>query len=240
PGPLPLLALLRSGTASMIARDVGLNGSVRGALNRLLTWSSTGYGRAAVVRRPFLKVEVSPDQKSLYGMFLGAAGICPGIRFCLERVHSKGVSGQLAAGLTLGRFLLAAMRRDKSLVSPVRVTVSLDRETPEEREFLLILVSTLERLFLGIRPYWSTETGSFYYTAIGACPRHLLRALPALLRGRKGHFNTPEHGYVSRKAREVRLTFSGSFTLDGELYTPDNRVSHLTITEGGKADFLKL
>ena len=241
PGPLPLLALLRSGTASMIARDVGLNGSGRKALNRLLTWSSTGYSNAAVVQRSLLKVEVAPDQKPLYGMFLGAAGICQGIQFCLERVHSKGVSGQLAAGLTLGRFLLAAVRGDKSLLSPVLATVSLDREPPEKREFLLILISTLERLFLGIRPYWSPEeTGSFYYTAVRPRPQHLLRALPALLRGRKGNFNTPEHGYVSRKVQEVRLTLAGGFTLDGELYSRDNRVTRLTITEGGKAEFLKL
>ena len=240
PGQLPLLALLRSGTASMIARDVGLSGSPRGALSRLLTWISTDCGSASVVQRPLLKVEGAPDQKPLYGMFLGAAGICQGIQFCLDRVHSKGVSGQLAAGLTLGRFLLAAARRDKSLLSPVRATVGLDREPSEQREFLLILISTLERLFLGIRPYWSTETGPLYYTALGARPRHLLRALPALLRGQKGRFCAPEHGYFSRKVREVRLTLTGGFTLDGELYTLDNRVTHLTITEGGKASFLKL
>ena len=240
PGPLPLLALLRSGTASMIARDVGLPGSGRGALSRLLTWISTGCGSAAVIQRPLLKVEVSPDQKPLYGMFLGAAGICQGIRFCLDRVHTKGVSGQLAAGLTLGRFLLAAARRDKTLLSPTPTTVHLDSDPPDEREFLLMFISTLERLFLGIRPYWCTENGPLYYTALDARPRHLLRALPALLRGRKGHFNTPEHGYFSRKAQEVRLTLTGGFTLDGELYTLDNQVTRLTITEGGKASFLKL
>jgi hypothetical protein len=146
----------------------------------------------------------------------------------------------MAAGLTLGRFLLAVVRRDKSLLSPTRATVRLDSEPPEQREFLLILVSTLERLFLGIRPYWSTETGPLYYTALGARPRHLLRALPALLRGQKGRFCAPEHGYFSRKVREVRLTLTGGFTLDGELYTLDNRVTHLTITEGGKVSFLKL
>jgi hypothetical protein len=240
PGPLPLLALLRSGTASMIARDVGLSGSARKALSRLLTWISTGYGSAAVVQRPLLKVEGTPDQKPLYGMFLGAAGICQGIRFCLDRVHSKGVSGELAAGVTLGRFLLAAARMDKNLLSPTRATVSLNGEPSEEREFLLILISTLERLFLGIRPYWSGETGVFYYTALGNQPRYLLRTLPALLRGKKGRFCSPENGYFSRKTREVRLTLTGGFTLDGELYDLGNQATELIITEGGKASFLKL
>jgi hypothetical protein len=240
PGPVPVLALLRSGTASMIARDVGLSGSRRVALSRLLTWINTGCGSAAVVQRPILKVERPPDQEPLYGMFFGAAGICQGIQFCLDRVHARGMSGQLAAGLTLGRFLIAAARMDKSLLFPVLATVGLDREPSEQREFLLILISTLERLFLGLRPYWGIETAPLYYTALGARPRHLLLALPTLLRGRKSRFGTPEHGYFSRKVREARLTLPGGFTLDGELYTLDTQVRRITVTEGGKASFLKL
>jgi hypothetical protein len=234
-GPFPLLALLRSGTASMLARDAGLPGSGLEALSRLLTWISTGSGSVTVVQRPILKVEGMPDQKPLYGMFFGAAGICQGIRFCLDRVHTKGVSGQLAAGVTLGRFLSAAARRNKGLLSPTPAAVGINNEPPEKRDFLLILISTLERLFLGIRPYWTDEINPLYYTALGARPR-----LPALLRGKKTLFCVPEHGYFSRKAREVRLTLTGGFTLDGELYTLNDHETHLTITEGGKVFFLKL
>jgi len=239
-GPVPVFALLRSGTASMIARDVGLSGSRRVALNKLLKWISTGRGSAVVVQRPILKVESTLDQKPLYGMFFGAAGICQGIRFCLDRVHTKGVRGQLAAGVTLARLLVAAVRRDRSLLFPVSAGVALDGGPKEEREFLLILVSTLERLFLGIRPYWGTEIEPLYYTAISVRPRHLLKTVPPLLRGRKSRFGTPEHGYFSQKVREARLILSGDFTLDGELYTLGTREKSITITEGGKASFLKL
>jgi diacylglycerol kinase (ATP) len=239
-GPIPVLALLRAGTASMIARDVGLPGSPEEALRRLLTWMSTGSGSATLVQRPILKVEMAPDQEPLYGMFFGAAGICRGIRFCLERVHPTGMSGQLAAGVTLGRFLLAAARGDKNLLAPVPATVALDKEPAEERDYLLILISTLERLFLGLRPYWSDETAPLYYTALGARPRHLLRALPSVLRGKQGRFNTPEHGYFSRKTREARLALAGGFTLDGELYTLDVPTMEITVTEGGNACFLKI
>jgi len=239
-GRLPIFALLRAGTASMIARDVGLGGARGAALNRFLQFTSGGGGRAAVVRRPILKLEGSLDQKPLYGMFFGAAGICQGIRFCLDRVHPKGVRGQLAAGVTLSRLLIAAVFGGGRLLFPVSIAVALDGAAPEEREFLLLLVTTLERLFLGIRPYWGTEIGPLYYTALGARPRHLLRTAPNLLRGRKGRLGKPEHGYYSHKVREVRLTFSGHFTLDGELYAPDNRGNAITVTEGGEAFFLKL
>ncbi|UCG12683.1 MAG: hypothetical protein JSU72_19760 [Deltaproteobacteria bacterium] len=240
PGQSPVLALLRAGTASMIARDVGLSGSRRAALKRLLNWVSSGQGRAVVIQRPILKVEGAHDQKPLYGMFFGAAGICQGIRYCLDRVHTKGVGGQLAAGVTLARLLVASARGDRRLLFPVPVSVGLDGGSQEEREFLLILVSTLERLFLGIRPYWGTEIAPLYYTALTFHPRHLLKTAPTLLCGKKSRFGTPEHGYHSHKIQAARLTFNGDFTLDGELYTPDARSNPITVTEGGKASFLKL
>ncbi len=240
PGSFPLLALLRSGTASMLARDVGLRGSPRAAAKRLLRWIDTGSGTAAVVQRPLLKVTPSPEAAPLYGMFFGAAGICQGIRFCLDRVHTKGVSGQLAAGVTLARFLVAALRRDRDVLFPVPATVTLDGELPLRGEFSFILMSSLERLFLGLRPYWGNGTAPLYYSALAARPQHLLRVLPVLLRGRTSRFATPEHGYFSRKVREARLTFTGAFTLDGELYPPDNNETCVTVTEGGKVSFLRL
>lgn len=237
-GQVPLLALARAGTASMIARDVGLRGSPPAALRRLLAWVNGGSGNALVVQRPIMKVETPPDHEPLYGMFFGAAGICRGIRFCLDRVHPTGISGQLAAGVTLGRFLIAAARGDKRLIGPVPATIALDQGPAEEHDYLLILMSTLERLFLGLRPFWSTETAPLYFTALGARPKHLLRALLPVLRGTQGHCNTPEHGYFSRKVKEARLTLTGGFTLDGELYSSDSPSTEVIVTEGGKASFL--
>ena len=57
PHRLPVLALLRAGTASMIARDVGLRGSRLRALSRLLDWASSGCGAPSIVERPVLRLE---------------------------------------------------------------------------------------------------------------------------------------------------------------------------------------
>lgn len=241
PGRLvPLLAILRSGTASMIARDVGLRGSRRLSLKRLLAWAGGGCGNAAIIQRPVIKVERAPDQEPLYGMFFGAAGICQGIQFCLTRLHTKGLGGEFAAGVTLARFLISAARRKSGLLFPVPTIIGLDNEPQEKQDVFLILISTLKRLFLGFHPYWGTETAPLYYTAINAHPRHLLRTLPFLLRGRRSRFCTPEHGYFSRNVREARLTFTGNFTLDGQLYTPDTGVGRVIVSEGGTASFLRL
>lgn len=240
-GSIPLLTILRSGTASMISRDVGLNGSPQLSLKRLMKWADRGDGNTTIVQRPILKVKMASGQEPLYGMFFGAAGICRGIEFCLTRVHTKGLGGELAAGVTLARFLISAADKKNSFLFPVPVTIGLNSEPEENRDVLLILISTLERLFLGLRPYWGTEKNApLHYTELGARPHRLLRMLPSLLRGRKCRFCTPEHGYLSRNICKARLTFTGSFTLDGELYTPDTGVERMTVSEGGTASFLKL
>jgi hypothetical protein len=239
PEPFPVLAVLRSGTTSMIARDVGLSGPRKRALRRLLTWVNTGKGMPVIVQRPILRVEKMPHGEPLYGMFFGVAGICQGIQYFHTHLDTKGLGGELAAGLTMLRFLLAAVRGHKGLI-PVPITVGLNGEPPEKQDFLLILISTLERLFFGLHPYWGAEIAPLYYTALSARPQHLLRALPQLFRGRKSRFSTKKNGYASLNIREARFALTGSFALDGELYSVDNRSERITVKEGGKALFLRL
>jgi diacylglycerol kinase (ATP) len=240
-GPIPLLTILRSGTASMISRDVGLTGSPQISLKRLVNWTNGGQGEPTIIQRSILKVETSSGRKPLYGMFFGAAGICQGIRYCLNQVHTKGLSGELAAGVTLARFLIPAANRKNSFIFPVPVKIGLDNEPEEKRDVLLILISTLDRLFLGLRPYWGCEKNApLHYTELGVHPRRLLLLLPFLLRGRKHRFLTPENGYVSRNIRKAGFVYTEGFAIDGELYTPQNGAERITVSEGGTALFLRV
>ena len=237
---LPLLAVLRSGTDSVIARDVGLPKSGEKALRRLLNWGCTEERAPAIQRRSILRVQASPDLEPRYGMIFGAAAIYQGIQFCRRRIHTLGLRGELAPGLTLARFLLALARRTGDYVTPVPITISLDQHCLGEQEFLVVLISTLERYFLGLRPYWGTENGPLRFTAVTARHRHLLRALPSLLRGHGSRYGTPEHGYFSHNLHEVRLVYTSGFTLDGELYASDSRLGPVVVREGGRVSFLRL
>ena len=237
---LPLLAILRAGTDSVTARDVGLQGSRVRALRMLFAWSSTREGSATIVDRSILRVEGAAKQEPLYGMIFGAAGIYQGIQFTHRNVYTLGARGSLAPALTLARFFWELARGNSDYVTPVPITIALDRHPERQLDCMLILISTLERLFLKLRPYWGTESAPLHYTAIRARSRHLLRSLPSLLRGRKGRHGTPENGYFSHNVHEVRLTFNGGFTLDGELYRPDKRLGPLVVKNGGRASFLRL
>jgi hypothetical protein len=64
--------------------------------------------------------------------------------------------------------------------------------------------------------------------------------LPSLLRGRQHRFLTPDHGYVSRNIHKAGFLYTGSFAIDGELYTPENGPERITVSKGGTASFLKV
>lgn len=237
---LPLLAVLRAGTTSMTARDVGLQGSQEKGLRRLLTWARTREGSPAILQRRVLCLQTAPDKEPLYGMFFGAAGIYQGIRFCRDRLITSGMRGEIGPGLTIALFLLSIVKGSAGYLEPVPISIGLDGNPPEERDLLGVIVSTLERLFVGIRPYWGTKTGPLHYTAISARPQHPLRALPSILRGRRGRYGTEENGYFSQNVEEVQLTFDSGYTLDGELFTSDIELGPLVVRDGGQALFVRL
>ena len=237
---VPLLAVLQAGTTSMTARDVGLKGSRARGLRRLLKWVCDGEGKAVLLQRPVLRVQASPNVDPVFGMFLGTASIYQGIQFCNNKLNRPGFRGEWAPGLTIGLFLLAVAVRGDSYVSPVPITVGLDDNPPEERNCFLLMVSALERLFLGLRPYWGKENEPLHYTAVDSRPQYLLRALPALIRGRTNRYGIAENGYISRNVQRVRLSLNGGFTLDGELFEAKAHLGPVVVQNGDMASFLRL
>jgi diacylglycerol kinase family enzyme len=227
----PLLALLCAGTTSMLPRDVGVPGSAASALSRILRWAKSTDKSLAVLPRPVLQVQQASKQPALFGMFFGAGAICQGIKLFHSGVNPMGWRGELMPGLTLLRMMLAILCRDHRKVPPLLTKTSLNGQPPQERKDLFVLVSTLERLFLGMRPYWGTEDGPLYYTAVGTESKRLLRVLPSLARGRKNRYTAPENGYFSHNLHEVQLEMDGGFTLDGELYSAEQEVVTIRATD---------
>ncbi len=234
---LPVLTVLQSGTTSMTARDVGFLGSRVKALRKLFRWAQTGDGKPRTVRRPVLRV-ASPGHPIRYGMFFGAAAIYQGIQYFHRKVNSRGLRGEVGPGLTILRYLWAVVHKSNDFMASVPLTVKLDQNPSRQFDCLAVLVTSLKRLFLGMHPYWGNEHGPLHYTAVKADPRHLLRALPSVLRGRSGAHGTPENGFYSHNAHEIKLKIGGGFTLDGQLYTPDNQQIPTVVRYGGTATFL--
>jgi len=237
----PALAVLPSaGTTSMIAGDVGLKGSRMSALQGLFNWARTNNDCATMIQRPVLKVQVPSLKTPIYGMFFGAAVIYQATHFCLQKVHTRGVRGEIGAGVALARFLWAVLLKDRNVVPPAPITIGLNQNVAQKQKYLLVLVTTLQRLFLGLRPFWGSQPKPLHYTAVDAQPRHFLQALPSAMRGHQSRHVTPTNGYVSHNIDEARLTLDSGFNLDGELYNPDSTLGPVVVGYGGQASFLQL
>ncbi len=237
---LPLLAILPGGTTNMTAGDVGVGRHPGRSLHRLLRWTQARDREVSIESRSVLRVQTSPEAPAMYGMFFGTAGIVQGTRFFHDRVQTLGLRGEVGPGITIARLLLDVIRGGGEHLSPESVTVELDGRAPERQEWLMILVSTLERLFLGLRPFWSKEDGPLHFTALRARPRHLLPVLPWLLRGRAHRRLTPPNGYFSHNVTEIRLSLDTAFTLDGQIFPVDSRTGPVVLGDGGAISFVRL
>lgn len=235
----PLLAILPSGTSNMNAGDVGLRGNRTAALQKLLLWAE-GQGNApTILTRQVLRVQRVPNEDPIYGMFFGAGAIYQGAQVGWKTKQSVGRLGEVGASLIISRFFLSLLFGRQTRINPIPLTISRDAHPPIQGEFLTILVTTLERLFLGLRPYWGNETHPLHYTAVRNKPTYLKRTLPSLLFGRSHQYGTPEHGYSSHNAQTLELHMQDGFTIDGEDYKPDPELGPVRLTTGGLASFIR-
>ena len=87
---------------------------------------------------------------------------------------------------------------------------------PLDTSFMCI--ATLERLFLGMTPFWGSGSGDLAMTIVRENPERLLRTLPALLRGRPNRYLTPDNGYTSARLDTLQIESDGEYMLDGEIF----------------------
>lgn len=231
----PLLALLHAGTTSMLPRDVGVAGGLGDALVKILEWAQSERSDLNVQTRHILRVERA-GESSQCGMFFGAGAITQGIRIFHGTDNPKGRRGQLMPAITILRLLLAIRTGNRKQLKPLVTRTSLDGDAPVQRSDTFALISTLDRLFLGMRPYWGKEDGPLRYTAVAYKPKRLMRVMFSLLRGLKSPHAIPKYGYTSHNPKEVCLEMDGEFTLDGELF--DAGAGQVSVTAAGPALFL--
>jgi hypothetical protein len=235
---LPVLAVLPGGTTNTTARNVGYGARPLPALEGLLTASAAGRlaGRVeahAVVRADF-------DGGPQYGMMFGAGGVYSGIKFAREQLASRGMRGQTGAALALATFLVRALTGEGgTLFPPLAVDVEVDGTPLASIEYFGMLISTIDRQFLGVTPYWGDGPGRLRFSSLRYRPAHLGRAVVPALRGRPSRWLQPEFGYRSVNAERVDLRFTGGFTLDGELFAPAEGERRVTLTARQSAYFLR-
>lgn len=242
---LPLIIILPGGTANMTAGDIGTASSHRRALKRFFRWLDRGAPLEGEIRqRHIMRVEGAADGQARYGMFLGTGAIMQATRFAHKKVHSRGLGGELSLGMVLIRSVWGLIRQDPKFYQPthVQMVVQSGSDTPvtrDEAPMLILVASTLGRLFLGIRPFWSKTEAPIGLTAIHGGAARFARAFPSVLRGRPNRHVTAQNGYESFRGDRIELRFEGELNLDGELFATAGADVPLVIRAEGPIRFLR-
>jgi hypothetical protein len=252
----PLLSVIPAGGANLIARDVGCPGRSPGeALARLIDLVLAGdrghRGGITRIARPTLSVMRGADRRLVYGMFFGAGAFYEGTRLAREELRPRGIGEPLAAGLALGLCIARALlprrpatveRSSDSLLRGEPMTIAVDGTVAvgPDRRYALVLATTLDRLMLGLRPFWGTGDGRIRYTLIEAPPRRLGRALFPILRGRPRPWMAGS-GYISGVANGLVLAMRRPtpMVLDGETLSPPSGGAPVVLASDRSVVFLR-
>jgi hypothetical protein len=238
---MPCLAVLPAGTANLIAGDVGLGKLEPNILDQFLMEAQSSTQKLSIESRPILRIRFPEEREPLYGMFFGAGAIYHGTQMGLQTKQSIGRLGEWGAGLILIKFLLALATGSRKGLNPITARVTAgDSRPPLQDEYLVLMVTTLNRLFLGMNPFWSNNSGPLRFTSLRVPYRYLWRVLPALLRGHSHPLATANHGYISENLSEIRLAFNSGFVLDGEVYSASEHEEPLILDSPGELSFLRL
>ncbi|MEE2672575.1 MAG: diacylglycerol kinase family protein [Myxococcota bacterium] len=220
---VPMIAPLRGGRTNMTALDLGAHRDPRRGLANLIAASREGTIQERLVERQVLRVEYGATRKRLYGMFFGGGMIYKAIELN-HRIFKKDARSQGVVGATLvtaGLVVRAALGQNDGILEPNKVQVLLDGEPVARSEFLMVISTSLQRLFAGMRPFWGRGPGGVRFTAFASDAENFKGAVPGILRGKPRAFVTEESGYLSRNVKCAEMRFDCGFTVDGELVMPD-------------------
>lgn len=218
---LPSLAPIRGGRTNMIALELGAQPDPAKGLQDLLDAAAAGRIGERSVERPVLRVALAGEETAQYGMFFGAGMLYRAIKLTHRSFPEGKAQGLFGAAIVTATLLgrAAAGRRGGVLV-PDKMQIALDGDPVRPEELVLVMGTTLRRLFFGMQPFWGVGPGPLRFTAIASGARRLALAAAGILRGSPPPHATPEAGYWSRNVEDAALRLDCGVTIDGELFPP--------------------
>lgn len=214
---LPTLSIIPAGTTNMTAADIGATGNPHRCLEKLLQ-TIASQSRLQLVTRSALRIQ-QQDRTPVHGMFFGAGLIARGSDLFHRRIKKTGATGESLSALVILHLLTGLFSgRKEGMWSPVPLTMRDDGGQDQRGKTLMLLASTLDRLLLGMRPYWGTGEGLIHTTRIADSPRRLGSALIKILSG-KGERLLSADGYYSRNNHWLELSMDAEYIIDGEFFS---------------------
>jgi len=218
----PLIVPLRGGRTNMIALDIGSQRNPTSALAILrdVTRSNSSLN-GRITERPVLRVDLEPDGVTQYGMSF-SVGLLPRAIELTHRMFPEGrAQGVFGSGVVVGGLVLrAAFGKLDGILQPDQMEITLDGRSLAAKEFLVTLVTTLDRFFLRLRPFWGREAAPIRFMAVAAGAARPPLALLKILYGRPPAWITPDVGYPSHNVGHLELRIDCGLVIDGEMFAP--------------------
>ncbi len=237
PGTPPSLALLPTGNTNLAARALGTQARGQTPLADLLAAAMSGRLRRTACPVLDIRWKGQPERPALRGLFFGAAGFAEAKRLADSQIHRRGLHRGHAIGFTLALAFLRTLLGGGVFRQGATMSFGADTATPVEGCHFLVLATTLDRLTLGLWPFWGEGDGAIRWLDIMSPPQRLAAALVAILRRRQPSW-LGAAGYRSGRASQIELSLTEPFVLDGEFFDPGP--SGITVSAPGAVDFLHL
>lgn len=222
----PALAILAAGKTNLIAADVGTTGYGPRGLAGLVRAAHEGTLGTRTTRRPVLSLHW-PDGEHMpvRGMFMGAGAFTRGTDLANAAIHKAGFTQEIAVVLTmagvLGRALIGNDQHGWLAGEDFSAVIN-DGAAVDGNRFLF-LATTLDKLIMGLWPFWDHGTRPLRFLDVAAHPPGLLGALPRLMTGRPSAGMRNAGAYRSGGAERIELRLTRPLIMDGETY-PAGRV----------------
>lgn len=227
-GRMPRLAVLPNGKTNALALDIET--PLGTTLEQILV---SAEARKPTKRRQCLEIvragESAPERR---GFLLGVGAFVRATKLA-QKNHGRGFFDDAAVGVTLAGGLVRTVlggagdrwRRGEAMTLAIG-------ETVEQRQWFMVMASTLKRFPMGLKPYGEPREG-LKVLAVEAPPKRLLRAMRKVVRGEATEW-LAANGYHRHDAASFGLSFDGDFVLDGEAY----KGGDLTIRQGPELEFV--
>jgi len=215
--PMPMVALLRGGTMNTMSKNIGLRGTPESILGRVVN-AYAGDESLPTVERNLMVVD------GQQAGFLFGNGLMSSF---LEAYYEGGDASPWKAIKVLVRTVSSALVGGKfiqKLLKPVRVTVEVDGQTWEPREYLAVGAGTMADIGLGFRPYFRCLAHPDHMHAVGfACTAsEVVKQLPRVLTARP--MNSPN--IIDAVCRRMIIEADGPqpYMIDGDFHRGGDKI----------------
>ena len=241
-GVPPPVAVLPNGKTNLIALDLGADGDPIAALERVIELARDDMAPHVVSRELIRLTDGEAESRPVLGMFLGGAGLADSILFCRNRVYPLGLPNGFSHFLTFFAVVLSLIFGVRAAFLPPRpspMTVSLVRRGHIQGRFVIVIVTTLQRMLIGTKTAGDSGlAGGLKLMVVEQNALTLVRAVFAGVIGKLGQ--QVLHGVHVERGDEIRLEGErSSVILDGELFQAQHG-RPIVLTHTPPVPFLRL